>query len=54
MLGIVCNGFSQSFTPIGAIFGRFRTVDIGGAHIVSVAEKNQLIEAAPFGCPDQM
>ena len=40
MLGIVWNAFSQSFTPIGAIFGRFRTVDVG-APVSSAAPKKK-------------
>ena len=46
MLGIVWNAFSQSFTPIGAIFGRFRTV-VGGARIVSGAEKKSIWSRRP-------
>ena len=54
MLGIVWNAFSQSFTPIGAIFGRFRTVDVGAPVSSAAPKKNHLIEAAPFGRLDQM
>ena len=44
----------------GAIFGRFRAIlgrlrtVVGGAGVVSGAEKKHLVEAAPFGRVDQM
>ena len=42
---------SQSFTPIGAIFGRFRTVDVGGARIISGAEKKSFDRGGPVWPP---
>ena len=48
--GVQPGAFGRTF---GRAFGRTSGAVVGGARVVSGAEK-KLIEAAPFGCLDQM